>query len=95
MILSTILLNNIENKKTEMDRLNNLSSYFNEKERKRLNAIAQQNTSGLPEMSVRQFKFLRSTAVYLILVLSYFLSFLSLMKSNCPVWRITVMKPQS
>jgi hypothetical protein len=35
-----------------MDRLNNLASYFNEKERKRLNAIAKNTSSGLPEMSV-------------------------------------------
>jgi hypothetical protein len=33
-------------------RLNNLSTYFIEKERKKLDKIAQQNPSGLPEMSV-------------------------------------------
>lgn len=35
-----------------MDRLNNLSSYFIDKERKRLDALAKNNKSGLPEMTV-------------------------------------------
>ncbi len=35
-----------------MDRLNNIASYFNEKERKRLDNIAKNSPSGLPEMTV-------------------------------------------
>ena len=35
-----------------MERLDKLSSYFNEKERKRLDAKAKQNFDGLPEMTV-------------------------------------------
>jgi hypothetical protein len=35
-----------------MDRLNKVASYFNEKERRRLDKIIQESNSGLPEMSV-------------------------------------------
>ena len=35
-----------------MDKLNGISKFFNEKERNRLNALAQENANGLPSMSV-------------------------------------------
>jgi len=35
-----------------MDRLNNLASYFNEKERRRLESKVKENNLGVPEMTV-------------------------------------------
>ena len=39
-----------------MNRLDKLSSYFTEKERKKLDAAAKDNLSGLPEMSEAEIK---------------------------------------
>jgi len=39
-----------------MDRLNNIASYFNEKERKRLDNIAKNSASGLPEMTFEEIR---------------------------------------
>lgn len=36
-----------------MDRLNQVSAYFNEKERRRLETKVKESKSGLPEMTVR------------------------------------------
>lgn len=41
---------------TKMDRFDKLNSYFVTKERKRLDAIAKDTKSGLPEMSVAEIK---------------------------------------
>jgi hypothetical protein len=39
-----------------MDRMDKLNSYFVQKERKRLDALAKENKSGLPEMSLAEIK---------------------------------------
>ena len=39
-----------------MDRLNKVASYFNEKERRRLDKLIQDSSSGLPEMSVSHIR---------------------------------------
>ena len=39
-----------------MDRFNKLNSYFVDKERKRLDAIAKDTKSGLPEMSPAEIR---------------------------------------
>jgi hypothetical protein len=39
-----------------MDRFDKLNSYFLQKERKRIDALAKENKSGLPEMSLDEIK---------------------------------------
>ena len=39
-----------------MDRFDRLNTYFTEKERKRLDAVAKDSKSGLPEMSVAEIR---------------------------------------
>jgi hypothetical protein len=67
-----------------MDRLNKLTSYFNEKERKRLDAVAKNNKGGLPEMTVSDSY--KSPSFYsyglFLLIFSLFV-LISLMKFVC------------
>jgi hypothetical protein len=48
------------------ERLNKLSSYFNEKERARLDELTRNNLGGLPEMSVSIIIF-----IFLLIILNY------------------------